>query len=372
MRKVCIITTVHSSFDTRIFHKECKALVKGGYHVTLICQHDKNLIFDGVQIIALSKAKSRIHRMLGLTLKAFYLALKQRSDIYHFHDPELLAVGILLKIFKKKVICDVHEDYPKSMMSKYYLPKIFRKFIAFIIKLIQNSFAPFFDYIIVAGDDIAESMRNSRIYNKMIVLKNVPPKEFINTCKNNIDEKKNNIVYAGILSAGRGIREIVEAMRYVNNNVKLFLIGSATTPQFEQELCNIITDKVDLVGKIDYEEIPNFINVSKIGLICFHSEPNNIGALSGRNNKLYEYMAGGLAIIASNFPEWRAIVEGNNIGITVNPENPKEIAEAINYLMDNPCITRKMGENGIKLTRNKYNWEIEKEKLLRVYDYLLK
>jgi len=41
-RKVCILTTVHPAFDTRIFHKQAKTLVRAGYDVTLIAQHDKN------------------------------------------------------------------------------------------------------------------------------------------------------------------------------------------------------------------------------------------------------------------------------------------------------------------------------------------
>lgn len=57
--KVCILTTVHPLFDTRIFHKEAKTLVKAGYYVTLIVQHDKNDVVDGVKIIALPKPRNR-------------------------------------------------------------------------------------------------------------------------------------------------------------------------------------------------------------------------------------------------------------------------------------------------------------------------
>lgn len=60
--KVCILTSVHSAFDTRIFHKEAKTLVKAGYDVTLIAQHDKDEVIDGVKIIALPKPRNRLVR----------------------------------------------------------------------------------------------------------------------------------------------------------------------------------------------------------------------------------------------------------------------------------------------------------------------
>ncbi|NLM38812.1 MAG: glycosyltransferase family 4 protein, partial [Firmicutes bacterium] len=103
--KVCILTTVHPPFDTRIFHKQAKTLVQAGYDVTLIAQHERDEVVDGVKIIALPKPRNRLSRMFGLTWRAFRLALRQRADVYHFHDPELLPNGVLLRLFTRaKVI----------------------------------------------------------------------------------------------------------------------------------------------------------------------------------------------------------------------------------------------------------------------------
>jgi len=88
-------------------------------------------------------------------------------------------------------------------------------------------------------------------------------------------------------------------------------------------------------------------------------------------NKMFEYMIAELPIIASNFLLWREIVEKNNCGICVNPLDPKEIAEAIEYLIEHPDEARKMGENGRKAVLEKYNWENESKKLLEIYEELL-
>jgi glycosyltransferase involved in cell wall biosynthesis len=78
-------------------------------------------------------------------------------------------------------------------------------------------------------------------------------------------------------------------------------------------------------------------------------------------------MSAGLAVVASNFPLWIEIVEKNNCGICVDPYNPKQIAEAIDFLARNPDKTKKMGQNGRRLVIEKYNWEIEEKKLLVLY-----
>ncbi|MCK4293065.1 MAG: glycosyltransferase family 4 protein [Planctomycetes bacterium] len=368
--KVCILTSLHSPLDGRIFHRQAKTLAQEGYDVTLIAQYDKEDIVGGVRIIPLPKTKNRFKRMTKTSWLLFRLALKQKADVYHFHDVELIFVGIFLKLMNKKVIYDVHEDYPKALMSKFWIPTVLRKFMAVGIDCIQKVCMNFFDLIIVAGDDIAESFSKCRLCKKMIVLRNVPLKGFAAACSTD-GQKPNNIIYVGALLRIRGIMEITEAMKYVRNVARLYLVGTFVRTEFEREVRQLATENVEIIGQVNYAEIPNFLRTAKIGLICFYPEPNHIGALSGRNNKLYEYMAGGLAIIGSDLPSWKEIIESGPVGVTVNPKNPKAIASAIDYLLDNPEVLKQMGRNARKAIFEKYNWESESEKLLEVYGKLL-
>jgi len=149
--KVCHLTTAHDPFDDRIFHKECKSLANAGYDVTLIAQHDKDDFVDGIKVLALKIAKSRIHRFLGLNLSLLYKAILQKADIYHFHDPELLIAGTLIKIFTfKKVIYDTHEDYGNKILSKDWINRNLRVPTSYIVNFIEKVSCLFFDHIFTA------------------------------------------------------------------------------------------------------------------------------------------------------------------------------------------------------------------------------
>ena len=150
MIKVCILTSVHPPFDMRIFHKEAKSLVKAGYDVTLIAQHDNEEIVDGIRIVPLPKPKNRIERMTRTVWVVYKKALKINADIYHFHDPELIPAGLLLKHHGKRVIYDVHEDVPRQNLSKPYIPIIFRKPISALIEAIETFSARRFDGVVTA------------------------------------------------------------------------------------------------------------------------------------------------------------------------------------------------------------------------------
>ena len=96
---------------------------------------------------------------------------------------------------------------------------------------------------------------------------------------------------------------------------------------------------------------------------------NHFDALSGRNNKIYEYLTAGLAIIGSNFESWNNFILGNKIGITVNPCNISEISKAMKFLTDNPKKLQIMEENAQEKSNN-YSWKLESQKLLDLYKNL--
>jgi glycosyltransferase involved in cell wall biosynthesis len=196
--------------------------------------------------------------------------------------------------------------------------------------------------------------------------------------KINFGPKKWNIIYVGGITKIRGIFEVIEAIRILNKeehyNVLLKLIGPFYPIHLLNEVINFareyeIMNNIEIYGEIPHDKVFNFLSNSQIGIAILHPDPNYIDSIP---TKLFEYMIVGLPVIASNFPLWKEIVEGNNCGICVNPLDPKEIANAIKYLIDHPDEARAMGENGRRSVLEKYNWEKESEKLIRLYEEILK
>ena len=120
-KKVCHLTTVHPRYDNRIFHKECKSLTNNGYDtILLVADGGKVEITEKVKIIGLKSTKNILRRLMIQPLTFFIQSIRQKADLYHFHDPELIFTGLLLRIAGKKVVYDIHEDYSTAFNHRKY------------------------------------------------------------------------------------------------------------------------------------------------------------------------------------------------------------------------------------------------------------
>jgi len=366
--KAVHITTVHPPFDIRIFHKEARTLARAGYEVVLIAQHNRNEVVDGVRIVALPRPRNRFARIFGLTWRAFRLALRERADVYHFHDPELLPIGVLLKIFTRaKVIYDVHEDVPEQTLTKHWIPRLLRRPLAAVFNAFEKLLATALDVVVVATEGIAGKFAHL----KPIVVHNYPDLEMLPNPSARHGGGEKVLVYVGGISKIRGAIEMVRALEYLNPtwDVRLDLIGKFEPLELKQKLQALPGyQRVRFWGWMQPEDVYAHLAKADIGLVCLHPEPRFTVAWPV---KLFEYMAAGLPVIASNFPLWKEIVEKNQCGITVDPLDPKAIAQAIEYLLTHPEEARQMGENGRRAVKEKYNWEREGENLLKLYRELL-
>lgn len=364
--KVCIITTVHPVFDIRIFQKEAKALVRVGYDVTVIAQHEKSEIVDDIMIIALPKPKNRFSRIFLLTFRVLTIAVHQNAEIYHFHDPELLPIGLLLKLFtRSKVIYDVHEDVPKQILVKYWIPTWFRRPIAAIFNIFEKMMAKAMDAIVTATESIANNFRS----NNVIVVNNYPELALFPAIKSlSYKENEKIIIYVGDITCDRGALEMVKALEYLDTlRIRLDLVGKYVPAELEKKI-KLMRGyrRVKYRDWLPLNKVYDHLKEASVGIVCLHPIPHQ----DTLPIKLFEYMAAGLPVIASNYPLWREIVHGNNCGICVDPINPKDIASAIEYLITHPQEARLMGINGRRAVETKYNWEKEKDVLLALYKSL--
>ncbi len=362
--KVCHLTSAHPRYDIRIFVKECKTLAVAGYDVSLVVADGKgDEVNSGIKIFDVGKSKGRISRMTKSVLRVYKKAYSLNAEIYHFHDPELIFVAYLLKRKGKKVIYDVHEDLPRQLMGKHYLGKFSATVLSFFAELVEDFFAKKITAIITVTPVINNRFLKLNKYTEMI--RNFPLFSEFENIQSDV-EKDNEVCYIGSISAERGVFEMISSMEQIN--AKLNLAGVFSTDQLFVQAKNLKGwEKVNFCGNVSRKEVASILARSKVGLVFFLPLPNHVNAYP---IKIFEYMAAGVPVVASDFPLWKEIVEGNNCGICVTPDDIDSIATSVNSLLDNQTRAQQMGENGKNAIKEKYNWEAESLNLLSFYSKL--
>jgi glycosyltransferase involved in cell wall biosynthesis len=358
----CHLTSVHPALDTRIFYKECLSLSKAGFDVTLIAPHGRNEEIDRVKIIGVKKPANRFQRLIATANEVYQKALKVNADIYHFHDPELIRIGLKLLKHGKKVIYDVHEDVPRQVLSKPYLPGFSRHLIASRFERYENDAAGKFNHIITVTPFLEKRFKAINIKTTQVC--NFPSLEEFPKNIPSWNQRRNQLCYVGGITEIRGIREMLKATE--GTDIKLHLAGVVSPPELYDQITSLKGwSNVIEHGFLNRAEVQQLLFSSKAGLVLLHPVQNYQDAYPV---KMFEYMAAGLPVIASGFPLWKSIVEGHQCGLCVNPLDTVAIADAISYLLSHEAEAEEMGMNGRKAIEEKYNWQQEEKKLIDIYE----
>ena len=362
------LTSVHPRFDTRIFYKMCRSLVKNGCLVNLIVADGKgDETREGVKIIDAGASKSRFDRVRNAPGRVFAKALACNADLYHLHDPELIPIGLKLKKLGKRVIFDSHEDVPRQMLAKSYLNRPMRWGIAQGLRVYEAWACKQFDGVVAATPFIREKFM--AINANSIDINNFPLLDEL-VSDFSWSQKESVICYVGGIGKIRGIVEMTKAMGFVQSTARLQLAGQFGEDDLQQRVqAQPGWQRVDALGFVDRSGVRDLLARSMAGLVTLQPVINYIDALPV---KMFEYMSAGIPVIASDFSLWRDIIAGNDCGLLVDPLSPTQIAEAIDYLVTHPKDAERMGRNGRKAVLECYNWSNEENKLLGFYERVIK
>ncbi len=359
--RVCHFTSAHKSNDIRIFHKECSSLAKAGYEVYLVAQGESREE-NGVHVVGCGNPKGRFERMFLFSKTIYKKAESLDCDIYHFHDPELLIYAKKLKKSGKIVIFDSHEDVPRQILAKTYIPAVLRKMVSKLFEKYEVYISKQIDGIVTVIEHIKNVFTQAGI-NNVAVVKNFPSKNDVIFA--NDEEKENAVCYVGGISPERGISDIVEAMNFVDS--KLYIAGSVSETYKEQLIELNTSGNIEFTGFLSKSDVEKLYSKCKVGLCVLHPTPNHINSLA---IKIFEYMSCGIPVVCSNFPVWKEIIEKYDCGICVEPQNIEKISDSINFLLNNPEKTKEMGKNGRSAVEEILNWETQEEILLDFYRFV--
>ncbi len=360
--RVAHLTSTHEAFDTRIFWKECRTLALAGYDVTLVAPHDVDVSRDGVRIAAVPRPGGRGERATRTAWRVFRAGWRSRAHVIHVHDPELLPWALLMKLLGRRVIYDAHENLPKDIRSKHYLPGPLRALVAAVVDLLERAACTCLDGVVTVTPGIASRFPPGRT----IVLRNFPLlAEFAAATPGDYAARRPVVLYLGGLNEIRGVREMVRAIGRVKDSLgaELWLVGRFDPPGLEHQLAaEPGWSRTRWLGWRTREQVALALAASRVGLLVLHPVPNHLDSLP---IKLFEYMAAGLPVVASRFPAWERIVNG--AGAFVDPLDAGAIAAEIERLLENPEDAARMGEKGRAAVEQELHWEREAAGLIALY-----
>jgi glycosyltransferase involved in cell wall biosynthesis len=360
--RVVHITTVHPVFDIRIFQKECLSLARAGYEVILVAPHERDEIVEGVRIVAIPRYGNRFLRMTVGAAKAVRKARALNADVYHFHDPELLPWMAKLKR-KSPVIYDVHENLPKALLTKGWIPNPLRNFISSLSRGHERRWARGMHLVLAES-----SYEQDYGWGEYTTVLNLPKVDELLQ----IGESKHarpTVGYLGAVNASRGSLATVEALAALKRSgieLDFECLGPVSDAHRAEllALANQSGVRVDVAGY----QLPSAgwraISRCHVGLALLHPLPNY---LESYPTKVFEYMALGLPVLASDFPLYRALIAENGCGLCVDPLDPAAIAAALASLIADPVAAGGMGARGRRLVVSRYSWDAEASKLLALY-----
>lgn len=362
------VTTVHPRDDIRIFRKECVSLARAGWRVIQVVGDGLGdaADVDGVRIVDIgARPAGRLARMRQQPRAALAAVRALQPALVHLHDPELLPLGSALAAGGVPVVYDAHEDVPRQILTKQWIPAPLRRPLAAVFEAYENRQVRRLAAVCAATPHIAA--RFARVARRSVAVANYPFLDELAPPAERVARER-SVCYVGGLMRTRGLLQMVRAVALLPG-VRLVLCGRFEDAAFEAELrAEPGWAQVQWLGQVGREQVRDVLARASAGLVTLLPMPSYLDALP---IKMFEYMSAELPVVASDFPLWRDIVERAGCGACVNPADPRAIAAALRGYVDDAARADAHGRAGRAAVLSSYNWPVAERALLALYRTLL-
>jgi glycosyltransferase involved in cell wall biosynthesis len=365
VRRVVHVTTAHPADDVRIFERECRSLAATGSYEVYLAASGTIPRDAGVTLVPLEPIPtSRARRFTAGPRRALALSRSLSADLWHFHDPELLPVAYALARSGRRVIWDAHEDYEAQLSeqgSKSWIPGFARGAVRAGTRGLLGAIDRRAAGVIAATPSIAARYSNART----VVVGNEARLEFFSGCTPQVDSRQ--VLFTGKVGAGHLFREVVEAVAQLPD-VTLVVAGRDPDPAVWSAAGDVLDGRLTHAGWLDRPGIAAAISASAVGLCTYADVPTNE---ENSPNKLFEFGAAGLPVVASPTASNRRYLGESRAGVVAEDFSPAALAAAIQGVLRDPIAWQAASAAGREWAAREGSWARSEERLLALYDAVL-
>jgi glycosyltransferase involved in cell wall biosynthesis len=385
--KVCLI--IEKDYPQTGTVREVHTLLGLGYKITLICRTDKNSKkpsrekIKNLEIIRIKAKPSEensiidnIKEIKNVRNQVIKHAIESNPDVIHCHGHMTWHGVKLKKILKKPLIFDMRENYPDMIWYSRENRPLYLPFLVFFHKYAERWACRKADEILAIVEESKERLVKLGFdKNKITAIMNAEIPENYSEKKVDVELKKKLekkyskdiiISYIGNFGHHRGLDIAIDAMKIVVKeapNVKFLIVGGGDgLKELKSKLSS--NNNVILEGKQPHDSLPTYTYISDIGLIPHRSNPHVESTVP---NKIFQNMLMGKPQIVSDVKPLKRIINDANSGLVFKAGDPSSLAKQIIKLVKDEKLRKNLGENGRKAALNKYNWNVEGEKLTKLY-----
>lgn len=361
--QVLHLSTVHHSHDNRVRNKETLGLARAGVDVGLAIQCAADDSSGAFPVYSLPSPGQRVARLTGSQVSAWKLLSRLRPRIVHIHDPELVPmVWLWARTHRAHAIYDAHEDLVKQIETKTYLNRYAKPVARFAAQVLVGWADKGMDAIVAATPEVAQAFTNP----KTTVVRNYP---WLSDFEADPQPIPGRMVYVGDLTEERKLSLMIEATRRAREQVPtahLVLAGrakGAAAATLEREADGEV---IRYLGLLEPTQIPTVVASGQVGLILLAPLPNYVTSLP---TKLFEYMAGAVPFLGSDFEGWRTMFPAG--GVFVDSQSTESTVAAMVEMLTDPERCARIGAEGRTYLEQHFTFEEQADALVALTRSLL-
>jgi len=368
--KVCHVISGYYRNDARVFLRQCLSLKRAGFDVSIVTNDgEPDMVLEGIPIISCRLHWRRWKVLVAAKHQFMPEVVRVDADVYQLHSPELLPLAKPLKRLGKAVVYDAHEDLPRHLWEKEWLPPVLRRPLGFAAEHYLRGVLKRIDDVVSPHTHVVQHLQ--RTIGKGTLVANFPIVQPLpDVTEAEFAARSASICYTGTVYPYSNQEATLDAL-WELPGVRYRVAGYFDEGHRKALAQRPGAAQTEYLGRLGRAELRDLYASSIAGLAVYDYK-HNLGWKLGSygTNKVFEYMEAGLPLICTDYDLWRDIVDRYECGVCVKPHSAKEIRAAIEYVVSDRARAFRMGQNGRRAVLEEFNWTSEERKYVGVFERL--